>query len=366
VAVRRGAGIFVYDCAPIINNNTVVENVCTDGASGIGAGIYSNSGGSTSGVNNIVYFNQSTYMPQCAGNVDFSYSCCSEALSGIGNITANPLFVNLVGDDYNLQQNSPCIDTGDPNSPLDPDNTRADMGALYFDQGAVSPLAITLTPYNPPITIPASGGSFDFNVALDNADPSSQTFDAWIMAMLPNGSQFGPVLGPINLTLPSGVSINRDRTQAIPAGAPAGTYAYTGYVGDYPDDVWDSDSFPFEKLETGIGPMVPQWENTGDSFALWQTVTEVGIPTALSLSAHPNPFNPSTTISFQLPVAGFVKLEIFDVNGCDVGAVREPPRWYPPGIHEITFDGSHLPSGVYFARLTAGDFKQTQKLMLIK
>jgi len=229
------------------------------------------------------------------------------------------------------------------------------MGALYFDQSAVSPLAITLTPYNPPITIPSSGGSFDFNVLLENVDPSQQTFDAWIMATLPNGSQFGPVLGPINLTLSGGASIDRDRTQVVPGGAPAGTYAYTGYVGDYPDEVWGSDSFSFEKLETGIGPMVYQWENTGDSFDLWQTGPAIEIPSSICLSAHPNPFNPSTTISFQLPVASHVKLEIFDANGCRVGVGLEPTRWYPTGHH-----------GIYFARLTAGDVRQTQKLLLIR
>jgi len=44
----------------------------------------------------------------------------------------NPLFVDPMNDDFNLQETSPCIDAGDPNSPLDPDNTVADMGALYF------------------------------------------------------------------------------------------------------------------------------------------------------------------------------------------------------------------------------------------
>jgi len=81
---------------------------------------------------------------------------------------------------------------------------------------------------------------------------------------------------------------------------------------------------------------------------------------------HPNPFNPSTTLTFQLPVAGFVELEVFDINACRVGVGLAPTRWYPPGTHNILFDGTGLPSGVYLARLKAGNWSQVQKLVLLK
>ena len=51
-----------------------------------------------------------------------------------GNIDADPLFVDPVNGDYHLTENSPCIDAGDPTSPLDPDGTIADMGAYYYHQ----------------------------------------------------------------------------------------------------------------------------------------------------------------------------------------------------------------------------------------
>ncbi len=53
------------------------------------------------------------------------------------NIDADPLFVDAENLDYRLQENSPCIDAGDPNSPLDPDGTIADMGAYYVNQFTV-------------------------------------------------------------------------------------------------------------------------------------------------------------------------------------------------------------------------------------
>ncbi len=56
------------------------------------------------------------------------------------SITANPLFVDPANGNLNLQAGSPCIDAGDPASPLDPDGTRADMGVYYFNQAIVTSL----------------------------------------------------------------------------------------------------------------------------------------------------------------------------------------------------------------------------------
>ena len=73
-----------------------------------------------------------------------------------------------------------------------------------------------------------------------------------------------------------------------------------------------------------------------------------------------------TTIRFSLPEAGWVRLEVFDTAGRRVGVGLEPTRQYPPGTHEITFDGSDLPSGVYLYRLQAGDLRAIGKMMLLK
>ena len=93
---------------------------------------------------------------------------------------------------------------------------------------------------------------------------------------------------------------------------------------------------------------------------------------------HPNPFNPITIISFDLPVASFVEREVFDVNGRNVGAnlrIRPgadsgahigAPLQFPAGVHQIILDGSNLPSGIYLARLTVGDWSAVQKIVLLK
>ncbi len=56
---------------------------------------------------------------------------------GVGDISADPEFIDQANRDYSLQPDSPCIDAGDPNSPLDPDGTRPDMGAIPFQQGTL-------------------------------------------------------------------------------------------------------------------------------------------------------------------------------------------------------------------------------------
>ncbi|MBU0519644.1 T9SS type A sorting domain-containing protein, partial [bacterium] len=81
---------------------------------------------------------------------------------------------------------------------------------------------------------------------------------------------------------------------------------------------------------------------------------------------YPNPFNPTTTITFTLPMAGEVDLSVFDISGSRVGGGLAPTRSYPPGTHSIQFDGSNLTSGIYFIRLQAGEFTALQKMVLLK
>jgi hypothetical protein len=69
-------------------------------------------------------------------------------------------------------------------------------------------------------------------------------------------------------------------------------------------------------------------------------------------------------IRFELPTAMRVSLKIFDAGGKTAAVLVD--GWRAAGSHEITFDGSGLPSGVYFTRLTAGKYTAVQKLVLVK
>ena len=79
---------------------------------------------------------------------------------------------------------------------------------------------------------------------------------------------------------------------------------------------------------------------------------------------YPNPFNPSTNIKYQIAKSGDVKLIVYDVLGNEVATlVNEKLQ---PGTYEIEWNAFNYPSVVYFYKLTAGDYKQTNKMILLK
>jgi hypothetical protein len=132
----RGAGVIVFDQLVTFINNTICDNITSVEPGTFGAGLCVFFGtGEAVGVNNIIYGNVAADEPDCSGNVNFTYSCSGNDIPGTGNISEDPLLVDPENFDYNLLFGSPCIDAGDPDSPQDPDGTRADMGAFFFDQG---------------------------------------------------------------------------------------------------------------------------------------------------------------------------------------------------------------------------------------
>jgi photosystem II stability/assembly factor-like uncharacterized protein len=88
------------------------------------------------------------------------------------------------------------------------------------------------------------------------------------------------------------------------------------------------------------------------------------LPQSCALNVYPNPFNVVAQLKIELPRAGKITLRVYDVNGRLAQTVAE--RVFPAGTHTLTFDGSQLPSGIYFARLSAGELTAQQKLVLIK
>ncbi len=79
---------------------------------------------------------------------------------------------------------------------------------------------------------------------------------------------------------------------------------------------------------------------------------------------YPNPFNPNTIINYELRVTSYAKLVVYDIMGRELIALVNEKQ--SSGTYQVEFDGSGLPSGVYFYRLTAGEFTETKRMMLIK
>jgi hypothetical protein len=90
--------------------------------------------------------------------------------------------------------------------------------------------------------------------------------------------------------------------------------------------------------------------NSPDKYSLYQN--------------YPNPFNPTTNIKYQIINKKLVTLKIYDILGKEVASLVNEKQL--PGVYEVNWDASQFPSGVYFYKLTAGDFSEVKRMVLIK
>jgi len=110
---------------------------------------------------------------------------------------------------------------------------------------------------------------------------------------------------------------------------------------------------------------VNEWKETNSYIPLTGVEKLTDGIKAYSLSNnYPNPFNPSTTISYSVPEMEFITLKVFDVLGNEIETIANEEK--PAGSYEIEFNADGLTSGIYFYRLQAGNFVETKKMILIK
>ncbi|MGQ9853430.1 MAG: T9SS type A sorting domain-containing protein, partial [Candidatus Oleimicrobiaceae bacterium] len=89
------------------------------------------------------------------------------------------------------------------------------------------------------------------------------------------------------------------------------------------------------------------------------------VPSACMLHpSYPNPFNPVTTIAFDVATHGAVRLEVYDLLGRRITTLVDAPL--APGRYRVQFDASGLPSGTYFCRLVAQGQVMTRKMTLAR
>ena len=116
------------------------------------------------------------------------------------------------------------------------------------------------------------------------------------------------------------------------------------------------------------------WTNNAGGLLRYQFLVTTGVldhpskegtPSALVLrGGYPNPFNPSTTIRYELPASSHVKLSVLDLLGREVSVLVDERR--EAGVHEARFDAAGLSSGVYFCRMQSGGAVQTRKMILVR
>ncbi|MBX7046217.1 MAG: T9SS type A sorting domain-containing protein [Ignavibacteria bacterium] len=140
------------------------------------------------------------------------------------------------------------------------------------------------------------------------------------------------------------------------------------WFADYDNSNYSYKSIDFVNESTGfvVGSAgVIMKTTTGGTVFVSQTSSTV--PDKFSLRQnYPNPFNPSTVIRYQLSVAGNVSLKVFDLLGKEVATLVNEKQ--NAGSYAVDFNSAefNLPSGIYFYTLSAGEFKETRKMVLVK
>ncbi len=213
--------------------------------------------------------------------------------------------------------------------------------------------------------IPASGGTLNFTISAVNQTGSTVYFDVWTEVKLPTNEFYSPLLYRPDVYLSPYGQVSRNLTQAVPGTAPGGSYYYYGYLGDYDNlQVYSSDDFYFYKMgdgdgETGFGSWFCRGWNDDDV-----AENDLVVPRTVSLQASPNPFNPTTTLTYALPQAGRVSLAIYNAAGSKVAQLVDGYR--SQGAHEVTWVATDLPTGVYLVHLQTKTAQSVAKVLLIK
>ncbi len=254
---------------------------------------------------------------------------------------------------------------------------------LTVSEGTVTApaVALTLTPAgSPPLSIPR-GGTLAFDATFDVAADGPASVDYWSVAILPNGNEFGPLIGPSTLLVTPPAVETLSFGQQVPTNAPLGSYTYIMRAGTYPSEVLAEDSFPVTVTrparlaaggETqewlafdGVGIPVEAGSVTDRRRAEPVAANRADAPEALSLeAAYPNPFRTRTTLRFTLPEAGPVWLAVYDALGREVAVLAEGER--PAGAHAAVLDGEGFAGGVYLVRLVGAGRTVTQRITLLR
>ncbi|TKJ40136.1 hypothetical protein CEE37_10395 [candidate division LCP-89 bacterium B3_LCP] len=230
-------------------------------------------------------------------------------------------------------------------------------------------LNIICNPISTPVVIPYTGGTIEATAALSNNTALELTFDLWAEVILPGGSIYGPTVLLQNRTIPPAYSIIRQLSQEIPASAPPGFYRYFLHTGLYPDSIISTASFPFTK--DTCNSFLHASDPLSNSSAYNQLIPAQ--PEADDNRSHLNlscfsSANSTTTIQFELPSAGQVMIEIYNILGenCTAGIIELCRQsWYSAGKHQVNIDGTNLSSGVYIVNIHFNGMIERDKLIIV-
>jgi hypothetical protein len=358
-----GGGVYFDKGELAARHNLFVENDATSTAgalyiSGVTAGevagntLDRNGGGSATGglyvlespieVYNNIITNSTGHGIACSGTLPTliyndvwnssgdDYNGCS---AGTGSISLDPVFVDTTVVDYHLGEHSPAIDAGRPGALYeDPDGSRGDMGRFGSHSFTMEQPAY-------PKNLAAAVQASDLVLTWDkNPESDMDHYNVYCDTL----SGFKPSADNFVASV-----LAADTSTTFPAPPDSAFYVVSavdldGYAGGYSGEASAG-------AATAAGGQVAYHNH------LYQNV--------------PNPFNPSTTVRYELRGPGIVSLVVYDVAGRMVKRLVDENK--PGGVHTVTWDGtsesgSRVSSGIYFYKLETINYVQTRKIVLLK
>ncbi|MBT3233260.1 MAG: T9SS type A sorting domain-containing protein [Calditrichaeota bacterium] len=278
---------------------------------------------------------------QVDGDVDVAFSLV-ENMGGGGILNEDPLFVNPGEGDYHLTEDSPCIDTGDPDSPENSDGTRADMGAFYFHQRDIDVDNVNLT-FEP--------------IAWESVDS--------LLVSISNTG--GNDLHITNILLPLHLHFFLF-DEEVPFGEPItippdSTFRWWIFFNPQREGEGMA-SFQTSFLIESDDPDEPEIEVSVEGSVLSIRDEQVSPTTFTLFPAFPNPFNSITSIEYALPYASEVTLSLYNLSGQRVETMVDGRM--QAGAHRAILHAGDMASGLYFVKLEGVGKSLTQKIMLVK
>lgn len=376
-----GACWFSNSSGTVFTNNTVFgnANATEPTGSGSGSGLYHVSGSGLTIVNNIIaghdVENSDSLGLHFSSATTVRYTCFYNNPGGHYNVNVtstnellvDPRLVNPSGgmfSDFALEYDSPCIEAGDPLYPV-PLN-----GGWVVDIGAIE---YTGTRHLRPVTGTGEllfGGLVKAKVNVTTIGTLSEID----MVVYPGGTH---PLAPVSVGRwyeidHVGVGMIFDLTLSYLDDELGGRAEDSLNVWRWTDSDWEG---PKEPVAADTNQ---NWLTVADQtdFSIWIMTDDWGptstgeLPGRYRLFAnHPNPFNPTTVIEYELPKPSHVELVIYNAAGQLIRVLENADR--SGGIHRVIWDGRdrsrrQVASGVYFYRLVAGDFAQTRKMVLLR
>lgn len=320
-----------------------------------------------------------------------SYSLCeTEELPGEGNIFADPLYNSIKQFDFTLQAESPCIDAGNPDSRLDPDGTRVDIGAYSVNQGKEQ-VVINEINYN-------SSNDFDPEdwVEFYNPTDNSINMSNWYFSDDDNTHKF---IFPDNTSLApdSYLILCKDRAAFIKLypevsnsigdmgfglGGSGDQLRLFNEVGELIDFVEYDDIEPWPLDADGIGATLelinPQLDNElpenwrassgygtpGKKNSVYSPIGSSGAGVDICFECYPNPASEHLVIRFYLDTSQKVTVSFIDESGRE--ALPSIIRYMNEGEQTRTINLSELASGTYFIRLSTELTEILKKFVVVR